>query len=182
MNRLKTPTLIILVLLIATACNQWDDGWQKPPKDVKGYKPVYITKQDAFNVYAGDPEQLVKPGKIYIYGGYLFIVEKLKGIHVINNLDPSNPVPVAFLHIPGCNDVAVSAGILYADNVTDLVAFDINDLNNINLVKRLPGRFPHGVILYPDEADGHYFECVDTTKGFVINWEYTTLNDPKCYR
>lgn len=182
MKNLKTLLALFMVLALATSCTEWDDGWTKPPKDVQGYKPVYMARQAAFTVAVNAPKALAKPGKIYIYQGLLFVVERLQGIHVFNNADPSNPIPLSFISIPGCNDVAVSNGILYADNVTDLVAFDIKNPASITLVKRVAGQFPDGIRLYPEDASDNYFECVDTTKGIVVDWEYTTLNNPKCYR
>lgn len=181
LNRFKLPLILMMILAFGYACNSWDD-WNDPPKDVKGYKPVYMPREAAYTVSVASPQTLVKPGKIYIYHNLLFIVERLQGIHVYNNADPSNPLPVAFIKVPGCNDVAVSGGILYADNVTDLVAFDISNPVDIKLAKRLPGQFPGGMRLYPEQARGEYFECADTTKGVIIDWEYTTLNNPKCYR
>jgi hypothetical protein len=182
LNQLKTPLILIMMMVVVYSCNSWDDGWQKPPKDVQGYKPVYMPKAAAYTVGKEAPRSLEKPGKIYTYGGLLFVVEQLKGIHVINNQDPANPLTIAFLNIPGCNDVAVNAGMLYADNMTDLVVFDITDPMSITYKKRIAGQFPDGIKLYPEEARDQYFECVDTTKGVVVGWELTTLNDPKCYR
>jgi hypothetical protein len=136
----------------------------------------------AYTVSVTTPQTLVKPGKIYIYHGLLFVVERYKGIHVINNQDPANPQSIAFLNVPGCNDVAVNNGMLYADNVTDLVVFDITNPTAITFKTRVAGQFPQGLKLYPEQANNNYFECVDTTKGVVIDWEFTTLNNPKCYR
>jgi hypothetical protein len=182
MKHWKTLLALLAVLTLAWSCTDWSDGWTKPPKDVKGYKPVYISRTEAYIVGAQAPQNLAKPGKIYIYGGKLLIVEKLKGIHIFDNSDPANPVNLAFISVPGVNDVSVSSGVLYADNVDDLVAFDIKDMANITLVKRIKGQFPNGILMYPEQANGQYFECVDTTKGIVVDWEYTTLNNPKCYR
>lgn len=176
------PVILLLLLGAGYACNSWDDGWGKPPKEVMGYKPVYMPRQAAYTVSVEAPQALVKPGKIYIYYNYLFIVERLKGIHVFNNQDPADPKAIKFINVPGCNDVAVSNGILYADNVNDLVAFDIKDIDNITIAKRVANQFPQGFQLYPEQIRDEYFECVDTTKGVVIDWEYTTLNNPKCYR
>lgn len=182
MKKWKMLLALGMMLAFAWSCTDWGDGWIDPPKDVKGFKPIYMPKSAAYTVAVQAPKALEKPGKIYIYQGKLFIVEKLNGIHVFDNTDPANPTPLAYLSVPGCNDVAVSNGILYADNVDDLVAFDINNIAAITLVKRLKGQFPNGVQMYPEEASNQYFECVDTTKGIVIGWEYTTLNNPKCYR
>lgn len=65
---------------------------------------------------------LTSPGKIYLYQNWIFLVEKYKGIHLIDNTDPSNPVRKAFLKVPGCMDVAVRNNVLYTDNAVDLVA------------------------------------------------------------
>lgn len=181
-KRWSLPLLMLMLMAVMFSCNSWDDGWKNPPKDVQGYKPVYMPHSAAYTVSVTTPQPLVKPGKIYIYHGLLFVVERLKGIHVINNQDPSNPQHISFINVPGCNDVAVSSGMLYADNVTDLVVFDITNPSAITFKNRLPGRFPQGLKLYPEQANNNYFECVDTTKGVVVDWEFTTLNNPKCYR
>lgn len=172
----------LLLIFILAGCNKWDEGWKKPPSDVKGYKPIYMSKEEAFSVASDVAQPIESPGKIYVYHNLLFVVDRMKGIHVINNVDPSKPKQIAFIRVPGCNDVAVKNNILYADNLTDLVAFNFSDLNNISLENRIQGQFPHGIKLYPEQARDEYFECVDTTKGVVIGWEYTTLNNPKCYR
>ena len=62
------------------------------------------------------------PGKIYLYQNWIFLIEKYKGIHLIDNSNPSNPIKKAFLKVPGCMDVAVRNNILYVDNAVDLVA------------------------------------------------------------
>ena len=65
---------------------------------------------------------LTKPGKIYLYKNWIFLVENYKGIHLIDNSNPANPLRENFLKVPGCQDVAVHNGILYVDNSVDLVA------------------------------------------------------------
>ncbi len=70
---------------------------------------------------------LERPGKIYVKDQYLFINEIKKGIHVIDNSNPSNPRHVSFISIPGNGDMAVKGHILYADSYMDLVAIDISN-------------------------------------------------------
>jgi len=65
---------------------------------------------------------LTSPGKICLYQNWIFLVEKYKGIHLIDNSNPTNPVRKDFLKVPGCVDVAVRNNILYVDNAVDLVA------------------------------------------------------------
>ena len=71
--------------------------------------------------------EMIKTGKIYIKGDYIFINEKKEGIHVIDNSDPSNPRNISFIAIPGNLDIAVMGNILYGDSYTDLVAVDITE-------------------------------------------------------
>ncbi len=182
-QRFIAPLIMLLMIVVAYSCDtSLDNGWTDPPKDVKGYKPVYVPAAAAYTVSIEAPQTLKKPGKIYIYGGLLFIVERNAGIHVVNNQNTSNPQFVHFIKVPGCVDVAVKNGMLYADNITDLVVFDITNINNISFKSRVKDSFPNGLKLYPEMASNQYFECVDTTKGIVIDWELTTLNNPKCYR
>jgi hypothetical protein len=109
----------------------------------------------------------------------LFINELGKGIHVINNQNPSNPQPVAFISVPGNADIAVKGDVLYADNATDLVSLDISNPLQVRVLHRVENAFPSE--MYPPHT-GVFFQCVDKTKGAVVGWEKTTLENPKCRR
>lgn len=82
------------------------------------------------------PTAIVQAGKIYIYQDYLFINEPGKGIHIFNNVDPSKPLAMAFLSIPGNVDLAVLDGKLYADSFTDLLTFDLENPASPKLLTR----------------------------------------------
>ncbi len=82
------------------------------------------------------PTTIVQTGKIYIYQDYLFINEPGKGVHIFNNVDPSKPVAMAFLSIPGNVDLAVLDGKLYADSFTDLLTFDLENPASPKLLTR----------------------------------------------
>ncbi|MDR7131411.1 hypothetical protein J2X69_003775 [Algoriphagus sp. 4150] len=105
--------------------------------------PVYLEMSDVrariINTEAAKP--LDNPGKIYIYEDYLFINEPTKGIHILNNSNPANPVNLSFIPIEGNVDMAVNGSILYADNYVDLLAFDISTIDDIRLVKRVEDVF-----------------------------------------
>jgi hypothetical protein len=149
-----------------------------------GYKPIYMATELAYKVVVQSPQALKNPGKIYIKDNYLFVNEVGKGIHVFDNVDKRNPIPLAFISIPGNVDIAVKGTTLYADNLTDMVAIDITSPNSAKVVKRLPNMFPYAVTGYP-AATNTYFECVDQTKGTVIGWEQMTLDSmalPNCFR
>jgi hypothetical protein len=132
--------------------------------------PVYMSYTELRSSIANNPPQdLINPGKIYFKDGYIFINEELKGIHVIDNRDPINPVNVAFIDIPGNIDMAIKNDILYADSYIDLVSIDISDLNNPKEVDRATNIFPYTI---PKIKDGNYLMAdIDEDKGVVVDWE-----------
>jgi hypothetical protein len=88
----------------------------------KTYSEIRSTK-----VVSESPRELEVPGKIYFYNNLVFINEKREGVHIIDNSQPSNPVKIRFLAIPGNDDIAVRNGILYANSYIDLLAIDLSD-------------------------------------------------------
>ncbi|MCK7542507.1 MAG: hypothetical protein MZV63_72395 [Marinilabiliales bacterium] len=95
------------------------------------------------NIKVIPPRAVGHPGKIYLYGPYIFLNELDRGIHVIDNTDASSPQRIAFIDIPGCMDMAVKGNILYADAYTDLVVLDISNPRATVLKKIVEGVFPH---------------------------------------
>ena len=54
-------------------------------------EPVYMTTQEIREAFEfREPVELPFPGKIYLFGDYLFVNEIGKGIHIINNMDIFN--------------------------------------------------------------------------------------------
>lgn len=105
--------------------------------------PIYETKEVVRgNIKSNAPKDIQSPGKIFIYGNYIFLNELNKGVHVIDNTNPSNPVAKAFIDIPGNVDIAVKGNTLYADMYGDLVSVDITDPLNAKLLKDIPNIFP----------------------------------------
>lgn len=100
----------------------------------------YLTTTDsvrAMEVAAQRPRDLETPGRIYIYGDYLFINDVKRGIHVIDNSNPASPVFLNFINIPGNEDLAVYNDILYADSYIDLLAFDISNPRQVKFKNRV---------------------------------------------
>jgi hypothetical protein len=92
---------------------------------------------------------IVVAGKITVDGNYIYLSEPYKGIHVIDNSDPSSPKNVSFINIPGNEDMAITGKTLYADAYGDLVTFDIS--NPLDVVAK---NFAANV--FPDHAN-YYF-------------------------
>jgi hypothetical protein len=89
------------------------------------------------------PHQMCATGKIYFKDDFIYINEKYSGIHVIDNSNPSTPVNIGFISIPGSVDMAMKNNILYVDNAVDLVAIDLSQgIENITVTKRLIEVFP----------------------------------------
>jgi hypothetical protein len=106
------------------------------------YAPIYETKEAVkLNIKSNPAEDIESPGNLFVYGNYIFLNETDKGVHIIDNTDPSNPVDKAFIDIPGNLDIAVKGNILYADMYQDLVAVDISDPLHAKLVKTVPNVF-----------------------------------------
>lgn len=144
---MKYTTLrAIVVLLIAlpvcfSACVK-DDCKQKWTYTY--YVPVYISKDEArANVKSNAPRKVENPGKIYIRGQYIFLNEVDRGIHVIDNSNPSNPRNIAFITIPGNMDLAVKGNILYADLYSDLLSIDISNPRQVKLKNYIDNVFPY---------------------------------------
>lgn len=146
---------------------------------VEGYRPIYMSYEAVRQVTPQGPRSLKHPGKIYVRGNYLFINEPGEGIHIINNMNPANPQPLAFVAIPGNGDMAVKGNVLYADNATDLITLDISNPQQVLVLNRVENAFPANA--YPTQT-GVRFQCVDQSKGVVVGWEKAMLDNPRCRR
>lgn len=98
------------------------------------------------------PQPIDESGKIYAYKDYIFVNDKYRGVHVIDNTDPENPTKISFIEIAGNVDISIKDDILYADSIMDLLIFDISDISNITEVKRLENVLQQ-YLIWPVEAD-----------------------------
>ncbi|MGZ3952066.1 MAG: LVIVD repeat-containing protein [Flavisolibacter sp.] len=106
-------------------------------------RPIYQTVEAAkANIKSNAPKTIESPGKIFVYGDYVFLNEFDKGVHIIDNSNPANPIQKAFIDIPGNQDIAVKGNVLYADMYGRLVSVDISDPLNAKLLKDVPDVFP----------------------------------------
>lgn len=138
------------------------------------FQPIYISEQEFIqSVGMLQNQDLVNPGKIYFNNGFLFVNEIDKGIHVIDNTDPSSPVNVGFINIPANKDLAVKGDYLYADSNTDLLIFDISDLQNPELITRKEDVFSYWSEIY----FGFPYQPIEPSKGIVIGWEEVEIKE-----
>lgn len=159
--------LIIFCTVITTAC---EDNC-KQIVTYRTIKPFSISwKELRQSVKTLTNAKFEKPGKIYIKDQYIFINEIKKGIHIIDNSNPSSPKFVSFLNIPGNIDMAVVDNILYADSYLDMVALDITNPLAIKEINRVGRVFPFGV------ADGVSWYINDNEKS-IVDYEWITKTD-----
>lgn len=106
------------------------------------YRPVYKSLSEVrANMKGFTPEIIRQTGKLFTEGNYIFLSEPEKGIHVIDNSNPSNPKNISFIAVPGNEDLAVRGNYLYADSYSDMVVFDISNPSQIFAKKFLNNVF-----------------------------------------
>ncbi len=171
MRHLYPLIVCILFLLSNTACFNWEIN-EDPPKD-SGYRPIYLKVDDVKSYAILPPEEIQEPGKIYVFGAYLLVNDQNRGVHLIDNQDPKNPVKKAFISIPLNRDIAVKDFILYADNQRDMLVFNLSKPENIQFVKRIENAFPQNLSPSAPPQNNVYFECVNPDRGVVVGWEWT---------
>ena len=107
------------------------------------YTPVYTLKSTVLASINGDPgTAIVQPGQLYLKGSYIYVNDVSRGIHIIDNSDPSHPVQTAYLNIPGNTSIAINGNMLYADMSNDLLAIDITNPRQVSIAGRMPNFFP----------------------------------------
>jgi hypothetical protein len=126
------------------------------------FNPVYMMPaQFRVDIQVSNDKELETPGKIYVYKQYLLINELREGIHVYDNSNPENPIPVSFIEIPGNVDMAIYNDHLYADSYVDLLTIDIRDIQNPELVKR--------------ENDVFYLNGYHDDRGYLVYYNETEI-------
>ncbi|PIF00978.1 MAG: hypothetical protein CR994_02725 [Maribacter sp.] len=165
---------LLLFLFVASlglvSCEKSDDGKYA---DYLVAKPLVMSKAEFKNsVDIVAPLPIKESGKIYAYEDYIFVNDKYKGVHVIDNSDPSDPKKISFIKIAGNVDISIKDGYLYADSLMDLVVLDISDITNIKIVTRLENVLRDNVI-WP-VADFYEYDGIDHGNEVLWGWETVT--------
>lgn len=154
----KITLLLFLLIMMCTSFVLKEDRYYR-------YTPVFMDRAELEHSvsYQSKGRELINPGKIYHKAPYIYVNERYKGVHVINNSDPASPVNEGFIVAPGCIDMAAKENILYLDNSIDLVAFD---LNTKQVTKRIKNVFPEP--LAPDNSYYYYGRPENTV---IVGWK-----------
>ena len=107
-------------------------------------EPVIMSAADLHSSIkvTGQKHKIENYGKICFYDGYLYIAENGKGIHIVDNNQPTKPEIVGFIELIGNYDMAIHNDILYADMCSNLVWFDISNPENPLSAGCLANAFP----------------------------------------
>jgi len=170
-NLIKSATLLVVMMAAFTACTDRTQELITYEANVPVYMP-FDEFRASFEKSA--PIEISHPGKMYFKDGYLFISEYGKGIHVIDNSDPSNPEKVAFYEIMGNVDMAISGNVLFADSYVDLLSIDITDIDNPVEIDRLENVFPE---IVPEGDLWYPYAMVDKSKGVIVDWEVKKITE-----
>lgn len=183
---------LLFLLFIAVALSSCETEREPDIVTVAGMTPIYIEAEDNF-VAVTEPRPFGDLGKIVYAAPYLMINERYKGIHIVDNSNPEEPLKLNFIQIPGNTEFTFRQGYLYANHGSDFKVFQFGlDMVSTQLTEDfgleetcvISEFFAEGQSnttsgLFPPNYTG-FFECVDPDKGILINWEETTLIDPEC--
>nr|WP_321224664.1 hypothetical protein [uncultured Psychroserpens sp.] len=141
------PIAILLLCCSLTFQSCWLTNTEDdiPPQIQDYYEPV-IMERSIFHTTTTlqtTAEVIVNSGKIYVKDNYIFINERNKGFHIIDNTNPENPQNIAFLNVLGSSDLTIKGNAIYVNNATDLLALSLDIQNGtMEITKRVPNAFP----------------------------------------
>ena len=153
---------LVFILAFTSACTD------KVYETFNANDPVYMSYEDLRSaVKMTEAREMNNPGKIYFKDQYIFINEKMIGVHVYDVSDPTNPQNKGFIEIPGNIDIAIKENILYADSYIDLISIDVSSFSAIAEVGRVQKIFPYTLPKYNEKLP---LAKLDETKGVVTGW------------
>lgn len=95
----------LLSIRVSYTCSPAQDTW----------RPIYMSFDELRSSVKSLPaEPLRDPDKMLVNSNLIFVSERYKGVHVIDNSDPKSPQNIAFIRVPGNIDIAMEGDILYA--------------------------------------------------------------------
>ena len=158
----------VLSIRVSYTCSQAPDT----------YRPIYMSFDELRSSIKSLPtEPLKDPGKILVKGDLVFVNERYKGVHIIDNSDPRSPQNVAFIRVPGNIDIAMKGDTLYADSFVDLVALDVSNPADVFVTQRLENIYPNQPFV---EEFTYWSKEIDLSQGVVIGRELVKSKTGGC--
>ena len=185
------PQVLLLITIFFTASCEWDsvNNADEEWVDVTYVTPVYETASSLVDqVVVVEPKEQTSLGKIITYQNYVFINEPMEGIHVVDHTDPSNPINLSFLSIPGNLDMSIVDDHLYVDMFSSLAVFDIRDVLSPKFKESYTvekvfdydafWNFPFEIWEEPNSYI-EYREYPDKNRGIVVDWQTETIREKR---
>ena len=185
------PQLLLLITIFFTASCEWDSVNTTDEQwiDVTYLTPVYETASSlADQVVVVESKEQKSLGKIITYQNYVFVNEPMEGIHIVDHTDPSNPINLSFLSIPGNLDMSIVDDHLYVDMFSSLVVFDIRDVLSPKFKESYTvenvfdydafWNFPFEIWEEPNSYI-EYREYPDKNRGIVVDWQTETIREKR---
>ena len=176
---MKNTSFLLLSLLLFSGCFEVSNPGAD--REVVGLKPVYVIP--SLDSIKNSP---IRPfenlGNIISYNSYIYIVEDKAGVHVINNTNPSNPITITFISIPGVSQITIDDNILFVNFWTELLLIDISNPSDISIINAIEDFYPLTSQNASPPGYSGSFECPDLSMGIIVKWEEAELFDPQCWR
>jgi len=167
MNRIIISSLAILLITLS-GCRD------KVLITRQANSPIFqeLTDWRASSFDFESSRDLNKPGKIYIYQDYLFVMEPMEGIHFIDNSNPADPSNMGFLPIYACADISIKDDFMYVDSYFDILVFDVSDKTNPTLAHRVKDviEFDNYTAL-PGINEGYPIAAITEIDKVIVGWE-----------
>lgn len=176
---MKKLMFLFMPLLILWSC-------EEKVTEMVTYKinePVFMSAADfrASLKVSQTPHAITGVGKMAYYQGYLYMSEPGKGIHIIDNRNPADPVVVGYIELLGNADLAIRDNKLYADSYIDLVWFDVSDPAAPTLKGRLEKVFPAALPMLTSPTVGIDYAMVyngNQGDSICVGWNEVERTDP----
>ena len=150
--------------------------------DVAYFKPIFATVEElTMDISIDPPLDYSQSGKVITYGDYVFVNSPNKGIHIVDNTDPGNPINKSFISLAGNIDMAIVDDHLYADMFSALVVLDISNIDEPILLEDYTvedvfyfdqyWNYPSWEELEAYDYDRVGYENLDMSQGIVLDWE-----------
>ncbi len=152
---MKKAAFYLMLIFLFQSC--WYTGVDDDRPYRSMYKPITQNRGDfEKTIVLKEAQPIITSGKIYVKEDLIYLNELGKGFHILDNSNPENPKPLAFLEIPLATDLAIRDNILYVHHAVDLVSFSYSVSNNsLVILHRERNVFPE--LQSPDGLGPDYY-------------------------
>ncbi|PID60479.1 MAG: hypothetical protein CSB44_10355 [Gammaproteobacteria bacterium] len=162
------PVLSVVAASVLLAGCPWDVD--DDDHALSRYIPVYMSYDELReSVVVTEAEEIDDTiDRVYLYDSWIFLVDTGKGIHVLDNRDPTAPKNTAYVEVPGSTEISIRDGYIFVDSFVDLVTLDARNPEAVIEVDREVDIFPYDPYQVID--DDVYFSDVDESRGVVVGY------------